>query len=114
MQTVFSMMKINKSSLTKVLKTVIAAAPAIPYLYPRRRSNLGAYILGGVGFALAGGLAALMFFSPRTRTRALGVAKDTYGKVNGKITDLVESDIKPMANGIVNHAKSEIGTTTGL
>ena len=35
-------------------------------------------------------------------------------QLDGKITDLVESDIKPMANGIVNHAKSEIGTTTGL
>lgn len=108
------MMKINKSSLNKVLKTVIAAAPAIPYLYPRRRSNVGAYIVGGLGFALAGGLAALMFFSPRTRTRALTAAKDTYGKVNGKVSNLIENDIKPMANGLVSHEKNELGTTTGL
>ena len=107
-------MKINKSSLNKVLKTVIAAAPAIPYFYPRRRTNVGAYVLGELGFAIAGGLAALMFFSPRTRTRALTAAKDTYGKVNGKVSDLVENDIKPMANGIVSHEKSDFGTTTGL
>ena len=108
------MMKINKRSLSKVLKTVIAAAPAIPYIYPRRRSNFGAYIVGGIGFALAGGLAALMFFSPRTRTRALTAAKDTYGKVNGKVSDLIENDIKPMANGLVTHEKNDFGTTTGL
>jgi len=115
-------MMISQKNINKVLKGVIAAMPAIPYIMKsRQRTSVSAYVLGGVGFAIAGGIAALMFFSPRTRTRALTVAKDTYGKVNDKISHLRETnkdgdhaDVSPMSNGLVNHDNHDYGTTTGL
>src|SRR5262249_11266584 len=56
----------KKMSMNRVLEGVIAALPAIPYIMkPRRRTSLATYVLGGVGLALAGGIAAVMFFSPR-------------------------------------------------
>ncbi len=104
--------KSTKNAVKKVLQGVIAAAPAIPYIMPRRRSSIAAYVIGGVGFAIAGGLATLMFLSPRTRKRALNVAKDTYGKVNEKIATLREDrDGAPMTNGIVDR---EYNATAGL
>ena len=113
-------MMISQKNINKVLKGVIAAMPAIPYIMKsRQRTSVTAYVLGGVGFAIAGGIAALMFFSPRTRTRALTVAKDTYGKVNDKISHLRDTnkdgdDVSPMSNGLVNHDNHDYGTTTGL
>jgi len=90
---------------------------------PRQRTSVATYVLGGVAFAVAGGLTALMFFSPRTRTRALSAAKDTYGKVNDKISHLKElKDVKlngfaqeektPMANGL--GGKNDDYAPTGL
>ncbi|HVH40977.1 MAG TPA: hypothetical protein VM925_01500 [Labilithrix sp.] len=109
-------MKITKNKVNGVLKSVVAALPAIPYIMKsRQRTSITAYVLGGVGFAIAGGLAALMFFSPRTRTRALSVAKDTYGKVNDKISHLRSTHVDgglPMSNGLVD--RGEYSTTTGL
>lgn len=102
---------ITKKSVSKLLKGLIVAAPTIPYLVKRRRTPIAAYILGGIGFVIAGGVAALMIFSPRTRTRALGAAKDTYGKVNEKVSHLRHRDA-PMSNGLVD--RSEYANTTGL
>lgn len=110
---------ITKKQVNGVIQGVVAALPAIPYIMrSRRRSSVTAYVLGGVGIAVAGGLAALMFFSPRTRTRALGVAKDTYGKVNDKIGQLrstSESNHDPLAmsNGLVDRSEYT-SSTTGL
>lgn len=107
-------MRFNKNSLNKILKTVIAAAPAIPYVMKRRSTPIAAYIVGGVGFAIAGGLAAVMFFSPRTRNRALVAAKDTYGKVNETISHLRHPE---HANGIVSNGivdRGDYSATTGL
>lgn len=68
----------------------------------RRRTPVMAYVVGGVGLAIVGGVAALMFFSPRTRDKALTAAKDTYGKVNDKI-GLLRGEAAPMSNGLVDH-----------
>lgn len=111
-------MKLSKNTtntIKKVLQGVIAAAPAIPYLLPKRRNSIAAYVIGGIGFAVAGGLATLMFLSPRTRNRALNVAKDTYSKVNGRIGSLRERQdgTGAMANGIVDRG-DEYSATTGL
>ena len=108
-------MMITKKNINRVLKGVVAAMPAIPYIMKsRQRTSVTAYVLGGIGFAVAGGVAALMFFSPRTRNKALNVAKDTYGKVNDKISHLksTNKDGAPMSNGLVD--RSEYSTTTGL
>lgn len=91
-------------SINKVLKGAIGAIPAIPYVMTRRqRTSIAAYILGGVGVAAAFGVVALMMASPRTRHRALGAAKDTYGKVNEKMSRLRArraNDELPHSNGL--------------
>jgi hypothetical protein len=124
-----ALMMITKKNVNTVLKGLIAAMPAIPYIMKsRQRTSVTAYVIGGLGFAVAGGLAALMFFSPRTRTRALTAAKDTVNKVNTKIADVRHNGVKsiigkgdnqqatslesaPLSNGLSGH---DFETTTGL
>jgi hypothetical protein len=114
-------MTLNKRTVQKVLQGVLAAAPAIPYLTrSRARMSVASYVISGLSLALAGGLAAVMYFSPRTRTRALGVAKETYGKVNEKIGQLRgqhgqtygHTEGTPMSNGLVD--RGDYGATSGL
>ncbi len=112
---------ISKKNINNVLKGVIAAMPAIPYVMKsRQRTSIAAYVLGGLGLAVAGGLLALMFFSPRTRHRALNAAKGTYGKVNERISHLrhtdeggpTRADAMPVSNGL--SGRDDYGSTTGL
>ena len=77
-RTVMLTMKDSK----KLLRTAIRLLPEIPYVN-KKQSNVLPFVLGAFGVAVAGGIAALFIFSPKTRTRALGIAKDTYGKVSG-------------------------------
>jgi hypothetical protein len=108
MQSTAAMM-ITKKKAKKVLKGALAALPAIHIMRSRRqRMSIAAYVLGGVSAALVGGIAALMYLSPRTRTRALSAAKDTYGKVNDRISHLKShyGDKVPMANGLVDREYS--------
>lgn len=79
---------ISKKSVNKMIKGVVAALPVIPFITPKKSSSVLSYVLGGIGLSLVGGVAALMYFSPRTRYRALDVAKDAYGKVNDQIAHL--------------------------
>lgn len=92
----------TKKNLNSVLKGVIAAMPAIPYIMKPKKTPIAAYVIGGVSFAVAGGLAALFFFSPRTRTKALTAAKDGYAKVSDKITHL-----RPVASALNGHSDSD-------
>jgi hypothetical protein len=123
---------ISSKYINKVLKGAIAAMPAIPYVTKRRSSMVLPMVLGGIGVALMGGMAAVMFLSPRTRYRALDAAKNTYGKIGPQITELSnklgpqltrlahlksgKSDASaPVANGMAT--ENGIGTgysTTGL
>lgn len=103
---------INQRKMKRVLSSVITALPAIPYIMrSRRRSNVAAYVLGGIGVAIVGGLAAVMMMSPRTRRRALNVAKDTYGKVNDTISQLKSHRDELGANGLVD--RGEYSTEVG-
>lgn len=104
---------ISKKRINRVMKGVVKAMPAIPFIMKsRQRTSITSYVVAGLGFAVAGGLCALMFFSPRTRTRALSAAKGTYGKVTDKISHLREHHPEPMSNGLVDR---EYGApTTGL
>ena len=72
---------IRMKDTNKLLKNILLA---MPYLAPRKTSALP-YVLGAVGVAVAGGLAAVMILSPRTRHRALDIAKDGLGKVRGQL-----------------------------
>jgi hypothetical protein len=108
-------MMITKKKIHRVLEGVIAAMPAIPLIMKRRRTSVSTWVFGGIAFALAGGLATLMLLSPRTRSRALHAAKDTYDKVNDKVLHLQkkEGSESPMSNGLVDRGDYAT-TTTGL
>ena len=96
-------MLITKKKVNRILKGVIGALPAVSYMTrSRRRTPVAAYVLGGIGVAIAGGMAALMLFSPRTRTRALTAAKDTYGKLSNKVGHLRTHEETPPLNGLVD------------
>jgi len=69
----------------KLVKNLLGALPAIPLLMSRKKASIAPYILGALGIAIIGGMAAVMFLSPRTRQRTLGIAKDGYGKVRGQL-----------------------------
>jgi len=74
----------------KLLKNVLRALPAfaaIPFLAPKKTPVLP-LVLGALGVAIVGGIAAVMIVSPRTRYRALDIAKDGYGKVRGQLDEL--------------------------
>lgn len=106
-------MMMNQKKVKRVLSGVISALPAIPYIMrSRRRSSVAAYVLGGISVAIVGGLAAVMMLSPRTRNRALNVAKDTYGKVNETISHLKSQRDEVLgANGLVD--RGEYSTEVG-
>jgi hypothetical protein len=100
----------------KLLKNILRALPAIsaiPFLAPKKTSILP-FVLGAVGVAVVGGIAAVMVFSPRTRYRALDIAKEGYGKVRGQLDELGISEKlgiagehaqqQPQANGLVNES----------
>lgn len=96
----------------KLLRTAIRMIPEIPYVNEKRPSVLP-FVLGAVGVAVAGGIVALFVFSPKTRTRALGIAKDTYGKVQDQIAETpigerlgVHKGENGLANGISVSANS--------
>ncbi|MBX3233458.1 MAG: hypothetical protein KIT84_37805 [Labilithrix sp.] len=112
----------TKRNLNTVLKGVIAAMPAIPYIMKPKRTPIAAYVVGGIGFAALGGIAALFFFSPKTRVKALNVAKESYGKVSDKISHLhpvqsllesskSKSDEGQVANGFGGHSDFQPATT---
>lgn len=108
-------MMLSKKTVNQFLKGMIAAAPAIPFVMSKRKTPIAAYVLGGVGIALAGGIAALLVFSPKTRTKALSAAKNTYSKAEDKISHLHLRNGKietPITNGIVD--QGEYAETTGL
>ena len=108
---------ISQKTLRNFVQGAIAMMPVIPYITKRRSSNVLAYVLGGVGVAIVGGLAGIMFLSPRTRYRALDMAKQTYGKVNDKIGQFKNHGstlhAQRPANGLVSDQGST-GYTTGL
>jgi hypothetical protein len=72
----------------KLINNALRMLPLIPFIRMRRRSSVVPIVLGAIGAAVVGGIAAVMVFSPRTRYRALDIAKDKYGKVRGQIDHL--------------------------
>jgi hypothetical protein len=119
---------ISSKNLGKFMKGAIAAMPAIPYITKRRTSMVLPFVLGGLGVALMGGMAAVMYLSPRTRYRALDMAKTTYGKINTQIGEQLAhlkakgaegtSASNGLSNGLANGLSDQNGiggySTTGL
>jgi len=109
----------------KLLKNVLRALPAIPFIAPKKTSVVP-FVLGAIGVAAIGGIAAVMVFSPRTRYRALDIAKDGYGKVRGQMDQLGISDKLGLAsaernttpggysNGLVGESGVSYSSTSGL
>lgn len=97
--------KVIKNVTTQLPKMVpeVLGAISIPFLTRKKKTSALPYILGAFGVAVAGGIAAVMFMSPRTRNRALDVAKDGIDKVKGQIDDLHIAE-KIGLNGHVKHA----------
>jgi hypothetical protein len=110
----------------KLIKNVLRALPAIPFIAPKKTSSVLPFVLGAVGVAVAGGIAAVMVFSPRTRYRALDIAKDGYGKVRGQLDQLGISERLGMSqgernttpggyqNGLVNESAGSSYSSTGI
>ena len=84
---------------TKLINNVLRALPLLPLLAPKRKSYVASYLVGAFGVALVGGVAAVMYFSPRTRMRTLDLAKDSYGKVKGQLGQLGIADRLGLAHG---------------
>jgi flagellar biosynthesis/type III secretory pathway M-ring protein FliF/YscJ len=113
----------------KLLKNVLRALPAItatlPFFAPKKTSVVP-FVLGAIGVAAVGGIAAVMIFSPRTRYRALDIAKDGYGKVLGQMDQLGISEKlglasgdrtktpEPYANGLVHDTGATFSSTSGV
>ena len=74
----------------KLIQKALRNMPELPFEIPflTRRTSVMPYVIGAIGVGLAGAVAAVMIFSPRTRYRALGIAKDTYGKVQGQLQSM--------------------------
>ena len=83
----------------KLLNNVLRALPAIPMLWPTKKTSVLPYILGAFGVAIVGGITAVMLFSPRTRNRTLGIAKDSYGKVRGQLGELAIAERLGLSGG---------------
>lgn len=100
----------------KLIKNVLRAATAIsiPYFAPKKTSSILPFVLGAVGVAVAGGIAAVMVFSPRTRYRALDIAKDGYGKVKGQMDQYGISEKLGIANGAGDRNTAPQAYSNGL
>ncbi len=91
-------MKDTNKLLKNVLRALPAITTAIPFFAPKKTSVVP-FVLGAIGVAAIGGIAAVMVFSPRTRYRALDIAKDGYGKVRGQMDQLGISEKLGLASG---------------
>jgi hypothetical protein len=109
--------KKTKRTTSRIINNVLRAIPSIPYVYERRSRSLVPYILGAIGAATLGGVAAVMFFSPRTRYRALDTAKDVYGRVSDQFDSMHIGEKLGMrkhageriANGLASDVNSDYG-----
>ncbi|MBX3191606.1 MAG: hypothetical protein KF819_31730 [Labilithrix sp.] len=114
-------MRWKKYDTHKLVKYVKHAMPAVPFI-TRKKTSIVPLVLGAIGVAIAGGIAAVMIFSPRTRYRALDVAKHNYGKVKDQLGHLHIGERlrmhrpheEPLANGLTAEPSSGGYPTSGL
>ncbi len=113
-------MSSTKKTINKVMKNVWKAVPELPFL-ARKSPSILSYVVGAVGVALASGFAAAMLLSPRMRYRAIDMAKDTYGKVEGKLGHTkighklgIHESPPPVSNGLAAEFGTGSNYTSGL
>jgi hypothetical protein len=111
------------NTLDKVIQNVfgsLSVSPSFPYL--ARRSPLMPIVLGALGVAVIGGLAAVIILSPRTRTRAIEAAKGTAAKIGARAMGGArlagvgrKEDRVTQPNGLAaEHAASGYGSPSGV
>jgi hypothetical protein len=107
-------MNSTNKTINKVMKNVWKAMPELPFV-ARKSSPVLSYVLGAIGVAIATGIAAVMVLSPRTRYRAIDVAKGAYGKASDKLGQTrvghklgLHPETPPLSNGL----SAEFGTTS--
>jgi flagellar biosynthesis/type III secretory pathway M-ring protein FliF/YscJ len=108
------MMRMKNLNWNRMIKNALRAMPEIPYINERRSSAVLPFVLGALGVAVIGGIAALMVFSPRTRHRALGAAKDAYGKVQDQLGRSRIGEKLGVRPDVSNGLASSEGMSTGL
>ena len=101
-------------------KFVRSAAHALPmlsalaFVRKRERARMIPWLLGAIGVAAFGSIAAVFIFSPRSRDRALGAAKDAYGRISDQFESLGIGDrfglgdrrAKRVTDGMVSSSES--------
>jgi hypothetical protein len=83
---------IRMKDTKKLWKSILRSLPAIPFIAPKKETPIVPLVLGALGIVVAGGIAAVLILSPRTRYRALDAAKGGYGKVRGQLDHLGLAD----------------------
>ena len=76
---------IRMKDTNKLIKNVLRALPAMPFMARKKTSSVLPFVLGAIGVAIVSGIAAVMALSPRTRHLALDAAKGRYEKVRTQI-----------------------------
>ena len=97
----------NSINGKKLIRKALRNMPDLPFRIriARRRPVLLPFVLGAIGVAVFSAIAAVMIFSPRTRYRALGVAKGAYGRVQGRVRGRVE-EMQSRVDERANYAPS--------
>lgn len=117
MQPPIVMMPIKKIRWNRVIKSALRALPEIPYVNEKPKASVLPYVFGAIGFAVVGGVAAVMFLSPKTRTRALDMAKDGIDRAKDTLSHtpigekLGVGETKEVRNGL---RTAEAYPSTGL
>lgn len=115
-------MRMKKLNIDKLMKSALHAMPALPFIARRRRRQyMLPLVLSALGVAVLGGAAAVMLLSPRTRHRALDMAKDRYGRVKGRYDQLdVKGKLRmhkkgelaqPLENGLTAESGTDYSRT---
>ncbi len=111
------------NTLEKVIQNVfgsLSISPSFPFF--SRRSSVMPLVLGAVGVAVIGGLAAVIILSPRTRRRAIEAAKSTASKIGARAQGGARmggigrrEDRVTQPNGLAaEHGASGYGSTSGV
>ncbi|MCL2776404.1 MAG: hypothetical protein FWD73_00260 [Polyangiaceae bacterium] len=106
----------------KFLRNATHALPvlsALAFMRKRERTRLIPWLLGAIGVAAFGSIAAVLIFSPRSRDRALGAAKDAYGRISDQFESLGIGDrfglgdrrAKRVTDGLASSESADYGPT---
>jgi len=87
--------KTTKRETDKFIRNAARMLPmlsALAFVRRRQRARMMPLLLSAIGAAAFGSIAAILIFSPRSRDRAFGAAKDVYGRVAEQLDAMGISD----------------------